>query len=70
VTPRPSMKPRRATTARKRAEKGHKVPLAIDSNDPNWAEAREGFIGEPLSPEDSEAVLRWIATGKGRPRCV
>jgi hypothetical protein len=70
VTPRPSTKPRKVTVGRKRAEKMRKVPAVINSNDPNWAEVRKGFVGEPLGPDDSEAVLRWIATGKGRPRCV
>jgi hypothetical protein len=47
-------------------------PVGVDLSDPRYAHLREQLRnrGELLTPEESEAALRWIETGRGRPPCV
>jgi hypothetical protein len=47
-----------------------RAPIPINLDDPKWAHIRPAFEGEPLSVEDSAAVLRWLKTGKDRPSCA
>jgi hypothetical protein len=70
VTARPT-KQRKPAPQRKRNGKAPKPPMVIDVNAAKWADLRDQLTdAKVLSGKDSAAVLRWIETGKGRPRCV
>jgi hypothetical protein len=70
VSPRPTRQ-RKTTQRSERYEKAPRLPIVIDVNDSKWTDLRDQLAdAKVLSAEDSATVLRWIETGKGRPRCV